>query len=196
MFLRSFLCWPSSYIPQKIVRVSHIGKYASSEPHWVRWVRGVQAISWRHDWIVERQMWSVWRVLVPVYNCTMHMCTCTCAIVHLADGFPHDPTLAFANTPTSFTNSNNRRGTKRLRLSHGWAHCAEVGEGENSANANVGRRRALMIRVARNFTEIRALHIKGTFLSEQLCNQVFWILDVKKKPPTSRQHYWLYEFMA
>ena len=25
---------------------------------------------WRHDWIVERQMWSVWRVLVPVYNCT------------------------------------------------------------------------------------------------------------------------------
>ena len=53
----------------------------------------------------------------------LHMCTCTCAIVHLADGLPHDPTLVFANTPPSFTNSNNRRGTKRLRLSHGWAHC-------------------------------------------------------------------------
>ena len=66
----SFLCWPLSYIPQKSVRVSLYGKYASSEPHWVRWVRGVQAVSWRHDWIVERQMWSVWRVLVPVYNCT------------------------------------------------------------------------------------------------------------------------------
>ena len=59
----------------------------------------------------------------------LHMCTCTCAIVHAADGLPHDPTLVFANTPPSFTNSNNRRGTKRLRLSHGWAHCAEAGGG-------------------------------------------------------------------